>query len=39
MSMLARYSAAVLMGFPHTIPERFLIALCNAEVETVELRA
>lgn len=35
MSMMARYSAAILMGFSHTIPERFLIALCNAEEEVV----
>lgn len=35
MSMMARYTAAILMGFSHTLPERFLIALCNAEVETV----
>lgn len=26
MGMMARYSAAILMGYPNTIPERFLIA-------------
>jgi hypothetical protein len=35
MGMMARYSAAILMGFPHTIPERFLIALTNGETEVV----
>lgn len=35
MGMMARYSAAILMGYPNTIPERFLIALCDATVEVV----
>lgn len=30
MSMMARYSAAIFMGFPNTLPERFLVALCDA---------
>lgn len=33
MSMMARYTAAILLGYERTIPERFLIALCNAAVE------
>ncbi len=35
MAMMARYSASILMGYPHTVPERFLIALCNGETEVV----
>lgn len=33
MSMMARYVAAILMGFPNTIPARFLEQFCNAEEE------
>lgn len=33
MGMMARYSAAILMGHPYTIPERFLLALTNGEEE------
>lgn len=35
MSMMARYSAAILMGRPQNVPDRFLTALCNATVEVV----
>lgn len=35
MAMMARYAAAIYLGFPHTIPERFLIALCDATQEVV----
>lgn len=29
MAMMARYSASILLGFPYTISERFLQALCD----------
>jgi len=35
MAMMARYAAAIFLGFPNTIPERFLIALCDATQEVV----
>lgn len=35
MAMMARYASAILMGYPNTIPERFLIALTDATVEVV----
>jgi hypothetical protein len=35
MAMMGRYVSAILLGFPNTIPERFLIALCDATQETV----
>jgi hypothetical protein len=33
MGMMARYSAAVLLGHPDSIPEQFRIALCDATQE------
>jgi hypothetical protein len=35
MGMMARYASAIMLGYPSTIPERFLIALCDATVEVV----
>lgn len=35
MAMMARYVSAIMLGFPNTIPERFLIALCDATQEVV----
>jgi hypothetical protein len=35
MAMMARYSAAILLGHPEGVPERFLTALCNATEEVV----
>lgn len=35
MAMMARYTAAILMGFPETVPEGFRIALCDATIEVV----
>lgn len=35
MAMMARYVSAIFLGFPNTIPERFLIALCDATQEVV----
>ena len=33
MTMMARYVSSVLLGHPEEVPERFLIALCNASQE------
>lgn len=33
MGMMARYSAAILMGYPESVPEQFRIALCDATEE------
>jgi hypothetical protein len=35
MAMMARYSAAILLGHPEGVPPRFLIAMCNATEEVV----
>jgi hypothetical protein len=35
MAMMARYSAAILLGHPEGVPERFLTAMCNATEEVV----
>ena len=35
MAMMGRYSAAILLGCPQNVPERFLTAMCNATVEVV----
>ncbi|RZU41103.1 hypothetical protein BDD14_2599 [Edaphobacter modestus] len=35
MAMMARYSAAILLGHPEGVPQRFLIAMCNATEEVV----
>lgn len=35
MAMMARYAAAIFLGFPNTIPEHFLIALCDNTQEVV----
>ena len=33
LSMMARHTASILMGHPEEVPERYLVALCNANQE------
>jgi hypothetical protein len=33
LSMMARHTAAIFLGHPEEVPERFLVALCNANQE------
>jgi len=35
MAMMGRYSAAIQLGHPENVPDRFLTALCNATQEVV----
>jgi hypothetical protein len=34
LSMMARHTCSILMGFPDEVPERFLVSLCNSTQET-----
>jgi hypothetical protein len=33
LSMMARHTASILMGFPDEVPEKYLVSLCNAAQE------
>jgi Asp-tRNA(Asn)/Glu-tRNA(Gln) amidotransferase B subunit len=34
LSMMARHTCSILMGFPDEVPEKFLVSLCNSTQET-----